>query len=420
MQVKNHKYIIAIIVTLASGNMYSMFPINLYRAWDINLRPPIWCGENFQWTAWVENGYKAHAYNDDGIEKNVAQIWNTTQDALAMLQGFDPSSPVTQFFENVLQSPEDNGIRGHFKVDADFKAKAFGFAWRYHCPYNFTLGLHLPFYDMQLKNITFTDQTQNVSMSDMIVREELTSQLVNRVAEFDPSLNLYGWSKLGIGDLFFIADWYRDFPQGKPILKHVALNARAALSIPTGVKVNVDDILSIPYGFDGSVGFIFGGGINLVWFDVFRGGLDVEFIQLFGNTRERRIKVQEAQTEFLLLSKTEAHKDFGITQRFNLFLEGYRVVRGLSARATYQFWKHGEDKLTLCTNAFSNDIANTAQSLQEWTMHQVIFELSYDFQCDIPKSSPFKPQFSLFYKLPFNGERALLLNTVGATFSLNF
>jgi hypothetical protein len=409
-----------IFCSLNTNLIYSFFPINLFRPWDINLRPPQWCNTNLQWINWVEIGLKAQGYNANGNTVNIMKIWTPTQDSLAMLKGFPSSSPMSQFLDNDLMSAEDNGVRGHFDVTGDFKAKGFGFNVRYFLPHNFNLGIYLPLYEMSLKRVQFRDLTYNNDAQDMKVRQLLTGRLQEVVALFDPTLNLNGWSKLGFGDLTLLGEWYRDFPQGKPILKNVSLAVRGGLTLPTGVKNNEDDILFVPFGNDGSVGLLFGGGINLTWFDVFRGGIDVEFLHQFGNTRNRRIKVQQDQTEFLLLAKVPAHLDPGFIQRFNLYLEAYHAWRGLSARATYQFWKESDSKLSLCTNAFSNDIANTAQSLQEWTMHQAIFQVSYDFQCDVPDWSYFKPQLSLFYKFPFNGQRAILLNTVGVIFSLNF
>lgn len=418
---RKKRFIFFIIIILSlSKDAFGFFPINLFRSWDINLRPPKWHGQNFQWTNWFEIGLKADGYNPDGKEVNVMQLWTPTQNSLAMLKGFDASSPITQFLVNDLMNATDNGVRGHFEVTGKLKATGYGFNTRYHLPHNLTIGLFLPLYNMSLQDIKFVDQTQNFDAQDSKVKQELTSRLPEVVKTFGRSLNLDGWERNGLGDLTLWCEWWRHFPQRKPILKNVSLAIRSALIFPTGVKTDVNEILSIPFGNDGSVGLLFGGGIDLNWFDVFRGGIDVEFLHLFGNTRERRIKVQQEQTEFLLLAKVQAHKDFGFIQRFNLFLEAYRVWRGLSARATYQFWKESESKLTLCTNEFSNQIANTAQSLEEWTMHHAIFQVSYDFQCDIPEWSLFKPQLSIFYKFPFNGQRAILLNTVGATFTMNF
>lgn len=422
LQVKKINLInVFIMVALHSftASLMSMFPTNMFRTWDINLRPPIWHNTKLQWTNWAEIGYKTRGYNAAGNEVNVLQTWNDTQDALAMLKGFDDSSDIAQFL-NDLGNPEDDGIRGHFKVTGNFKARGFGLALRYHAPHHITINFNVPFYDMSLRNVVFADQTRDFTSADVIVKEELTSQLQTRLNEFDPTLNIHGWSRVGFGDAFCIIDWYRNFKQGKPILKNVALNARLGLSVPSGKKIDINDICPIPYGFDGSVGVLFGGGIDLIWLDVLRGGIDVEFLNLFGTTRERRIKIKPEQTEFLLLAKARAHKDFGFTQRFNLFLEAHEVYYGLSGRATYQFWKHGDDKLTLETNKYSNAIANSAISLQEWTIHQVIFQISYDCQKDVADQSWFKPQLSCFYKLPFNGQLALLSNTYGGTLSFSF
>lgn len=397
-----------------------MFPYNLFRPWDINLRPPYWCGTTWQLTAWAEGSIGPFAFNPAGHKVNVMELWNSTQNALAMFEGFPAGSPETDFFENVLGNPIDDGIRGHFKVRGDFNGSAFGFAARYHAPHNITVSVHMPFYAMSIKNVKFFDQTGTTGASDIIVHEELTDNFLNVVAEFDPSLNLTGWHRIGPGDLLFMAEWLRCFPQPKPILRNVGLNIRASLSVPTGLKINEDDILSIPFGLDGAFGLIFGAGIIIDWWDYVRGGIDVEFMQLFGNIRERRIKVFADQTDFLFLAKVRAHKEFGFTHRFNLFLEVRDVIPGLSASVTYQFWKHGDDKLALNTNAFSNEIANSAQSLHDWTFHQFIYKLQYDLQCILGCESAAKPQFAVFYKMPFNGQRALLAHTIGAIVSFSF
>lgn len=404
---------------LFSSTTYAIFPINLFKPWDINLRPPLWCGKNFQWTSWFEIGYKARGFSD---KNSVMQLWTPKQNALAMLKGFGSygSNSITNFFVDELGSPEDNGLRGTFIVDGTFKVREFCMSGRYHLPWDFTLGLHIPVYDMELRNVRFVDQTPDTTAEDNTVKSELSSKLMQRVHEFDPNLNLTGWQQVGFGDVVVMGEWQRCFPQGKPILKNVELEARLGLQFPTGVQNNINEILFVPFGNDGAVGLIFGGGIQLTWFDMLRGGLDVEFMHLFGNTRIRRIKVDTNQTEFLLLAKTAVHKDFGFTHRFNIFLQAHQMCRGLSASLIYQFWKHGDDNLSVCSNIYSNDIANSAESLQEWTMHHLIFKVDYDFQYDLCQDSSFSPQLSFFYKIPFNGKRAILCNTFGATFTLNF
>jgi hypothetical protein len=273
---------------------------------------------------------------------------------------------------------------------------------------------------MKLNNICFNDLTGTSNAEDILVRNDLTNNICQSVALFDPSLNLRGWNRSGFGDFAFTAEWLQSFPQKKPWLRNVDLNLRAGLTMPTGVKANVNDILSIPFGFDGSWGFFANGGINVNWWDHVRGGVDFLILHLFGNIRERRIKIQQDQTDFLFLAKARAHTDYGFTVRYNLFLEFYRIFRGFSAGAAYQFWRHAEDRLTLCSDVYSNAIANTAQNLEEWNIHQFIFMLKYNFMCDLAENSFLNPELMFFYKMPVDGKRAILYNAAGVQLTFSF
>ena len=144
-----------------------------------------------------------------------------------------------------------------------------------------------------------------------------------------------------------------------------------------------------------------------------------QFLQLFGTTKERRIKTDTDQTDLFLLAKTKTFKEIGFNQRFNLYLEAHKFFRGFSFRAAYEYFKHGEDKIWLFDNQFSNFPANTAQSLRGWTTHEILFILKYD-PIDYWKCKNFVPRVDLFYKYPFNGTRAVLASTIGVDFSLSF
>jgi hypothetical protein len=421
MVVKNKKIIAVLIAMGVIFQAEGFFPINFWRPWDINLRPPEWCGEPVQLTGFYEGGLKANGFNPDNEIVNVMQLWNSTEDALAMFKGFPANSPESIFFNEILGDPQDDGIRGHFKVTGKFDLLANAvLALRYHFAHNITLGLFLPVLSMRLHDVKFRDLTQDITNEDEIVKDELTNNFIQTIQQFDPHLNLTGWKRTGVGDVAIMGEWLRFFSQEKEYLKNVGLNIRGGITIPTGFKTDINQILFVPSGFDGSWGLFFGGGIIVNWFNHIRAGVDFEFITLFGDNRVRRIKVQQDQTDFLFLAKARVHTEYGFTQRYNLFGELYRFYRGLSTSVIYQFWKHSEDKLALFTNDFSTQIANTAQHLQEWSIHQFIFKVDYDFQCDLDDTSSVKPQIQLLYKLPFNGSRALLLQTLTLGISFNF
>jgi hypothetical protein len=409
---------VVVLLAYSSYSNATIFPLNVFRAWDLNLRPPIWCNTCWQYTTYAEFGRHQIGFNSDEHSVNELQIWQPTQNAIAMLQGFPEDSPETEYYTNVLGSPVDTGIAGNLRFTGDVDVKAVGaFSARYHTPYYVSLAVHVPLYSLRLSRVNFVDLTPP---SDTVIREFLTDDLVQVVHQFDPELQLTGWSRSGVGDVSFFAEFLRSFPQRRECLSDVFLNLRVGVTTPTGKRKNENEILSMPFGFDGSTGLVFGGGIMLTWFDMFRAGLDVEFWQLFGNTRNRRIKIHENQTEFLFLAKVPAYTDYGFTQRYNLCVQALNFYRGATATIAYQCYRHGEDKLALFTNSFSQELANTAEHLQEWKFHQLIFRLEYDFQCDVPESSTLKPHVQVFYKLPLKGKRAVLAHLIGGAISLSF
>jgi hypothetical protein len=151
----------------------------------------------------------------------------------------------------------------------------------------------------------------------------------------------------------------------------------------------------------------------------FRCGGEFEMLAFFDQKRERRLKTDENQTDFLLLHKGIATKSFGFSYKFNLFVQAQRFLGGLSAMVAYQFFRHDDDKLTAESNDFSYHIINSAHSLHEWGMQNFVFQLNYDFfkEC---KNSWFKPQISLFYKLPITGKRVINPETFGGQIAVNF
>lgn len=412
--------LLLVMCSCISHSLSAIFPLNVFRPWDINLRPPYCPGKQWQLAGNMQTGLKAHGYNPDGDKVNVLQLWQPNQDALAMFLGFPTNSPLTQFFQNTLGSPIDDGTRGHLQFAGTFHLQAGAGISAYHYfAHHLLISAHLPIYAMKLSNIHFKDLTQNVTASDTLVRTQLTQKFLQVLHQFDPTLNLSGWERAGFGDLLCTAAWAQSFPQENRNLTNVDLTLRAGLSIPTGVRSNENQILSIPFGFDGSWGLLGGAGILVTWFNHLQAGIDFEFLHLFGNTRLRRIKTATDQTDFLFLAKVPVHTDYGFTEQYNIFTQLYNIYKGLTVGITYQFWKHGEDKIALFTDDFSTAMANSAQKLQEWTMHQAIFKLKYDFCCHI-KPGTIAPHLMLFYVQPFNGKRAVLTSSVGAVVTLNF
>lgn len=416
---KISRAIVFVILINSCCTSYSdIFPINLFWEYDVNLRTERWECEKFEECFIPEFAVKIDGRNSDHHKVNVLQIWQANQDALSMLQGFDSDSKIGQFASQ-FNFVTDDGNRGHLLPTATLEAFDFAFVGQYYLPHDFYVSLFLPFYSMRLVDVQFKDLTEDNTFQDEFVKENLTNNIAE-IANQLGGIQLKGWKKAAFGDLVALIEWSKNFPQAKPLLKNVFLDVRAGLTIPTGLRRNEDELFPIPFGNDGSTGLLFGGGIGLRWGEHARVGLDAEFLKLFGTTKERRIKTDIDQTEFLLLAKVKTFKSIGLTQRFNIYMEAHKFMKGLSFRLAYQFFKHFEDRLWLCTNEFSDSIANTAQSLQDWSIHQLLFILTYDFKNDFIELPLVVPQISLFYKFPFNGIRSVQASTLGLSLSLSF
>jgi hypothetical protein len=185
------------------------------------------------------------------------------------------------------------------------------------------------------------------------------------------------------------------------------------------LRENENLLFAVPFGWDGAVSMPFGLGIDLTLGSHFKGGVDVQLTQIFGHTRQHRIKTDLQQTELLLLQKTCAFIDSGLVQRFNLYVELFRIVKGLSFEVGYQYLKRGENEIALKTQEFSTNIANTSPRLDSYTMHHMIPRFIYDFQVHRPDARV-RPELNVYARLPFNGRNVALVPMIGAIFSVDF
>lgn len=355
-----------------------------------------------------------HSFNKCGDRVNVLQIYGPEQNSIAMLDGAISGGAIDSL-RQALAINSDDPINGQFCVRGQLQLIGAGAltGWMgFHD--QFALSLYLPFFGMRLKDVKWCDQTE-----DELVKALLTDHFFENVSTLG-GLSLGGWNRHGLGDLVGLVHWFRDFPQYRPLLKMVSLNARLGLSIPTGLKQDEDKIMAIPFGYDGALGILFAGGLDARIGRCMQVGFDVELLQLFGNTRNRRIKTDTAQTELLLLHKTCAYKDFGFTQKFSLYLQVDNVIKNTTLLFGYQFFKHDADKLWLETQEFSQEVANTTQQLEEYTMHQILAMATYSIPEYKWSNAIIEPNFNIYVRAPVNGRNATMVPVFGVSLSVTF
>lgn len=399
---------------------------NLSRPYNIFFKPERKKDTRSFFTMFVEGGIgHAKGFDEDG-STNVMRIFNSREDGIAMLQGFSESSPQGQLLDKIQGvnvAPIDNGIRGNFLVSGDMKLDyGIGFGWRYFFPNDFSIGLYIPMYSMRLKNVCWQDQTPSTTPADPDVRvkQYLTDNFFANVSALGDGLSLKGWHRTGVGDLVALLEWDRDFPQPRPLLKNVRLNARLGLNIPTGLRADEDKLFALAFGCDGATGIIFGADLAVTFGDYMRAGVDVELLPLFGTVSSRRIKTDFNQTQSLLLEKTCVYTDWAMIQQFNIFVKFADFYKGFKIDVDYQFLKQGSAQMTPLSPAFPINIVNTGRNLEEWTAHDVIVKLGYDFKGTLREDARVAPTISFFAQMPFNGKNSILFTAAGVLLAAEF
>lgn len=401
---------------------------NLFPPYDINVHLPKCPDTRINLGATVEYGSNDSARDWGGDKHNVLKIYDHYQDAATMLKSpmADVAATVKDIYNNmysayagVLQTAPVE-FTGHYN---EYDITVFGkYTFKNFLEGNLDISVHLPVISREIDKIQYKDLSpnylpgvayyyqQNYTQNFELFQEQMTKN-------FGP-MNFGAFDEAGIGDLLIMLEWLRSFKQTKEALKNVDISIRLGVTCPTSKERDINKIFSLPLGNDGAWGMPIGFDLALDFNQNIRIGADVEFFVLFDETKERRLKTSEDQTEFLLINKGRATLDPGLTWKFNIFLQAYRFYKGLSLKIDYEYIKHDDDTLYENTDTFNRYIINSANSLKEWNSHNLIFQLNIDFFKfeHITKS----PQISLFYKYPIGGKNIINMSTFGGQLGFNF
>ncbi|MCB9493697.1 MAG: hypothetical protein H6679_05485 [Epsilonproteobacteria bacterium] len=414
-----------LIGTLIAGQVQAFAPTNFFPPYDPHWRLPRYDDTRFRVGAHIEYGDTSSGRDHNGDKTNVLQIFDCTQSSVDMIR--KPLPCDASKTKPILDRFDSNGVTdywGQLCMTGKFRQLDVTLHGSYLMPKSggipgrFGLGVYLPVRYAKVEDVCMTkiNRCQN-DARNKIVCDFLTDDIKKKAQELG-CLDICEWDKTGVGDLVILAHWFEKYRQSKEHLKNVTFMFKLGLSIPTGAERDEDKALSFSLGNDGAWGMPIALALDLDFTHDIRLGGEVEFLLLFDDTRIRRLKTHEGQTEFLLLNKGRATKNHGLTWKFYLFLQAIRFAGGLSAKVAYEYVKHDDDRLTPKSDDFSYIIVNTANSLKEWNHHNFIFQVSYDFMTE--SKYWLKPQMSLFYKLPITGRGVVNPHTFGGQFAVHF
>jgi hypothetical protein len=414
-----------IVTTLLLCIAMHMYGMNLLELYNPIIRPLVPDDTVVHAFVLTEFGIgRAKAWDAQHQVATPLHIWQSEQRGLQMLEGFPPYSPQTALLTKINANNADN--RGNLCLFANMYLDiAGGAAVRYFFFHDnaWSIAVYLPFYRMRLTDLSITDLTPNQtppSPQDFRVRTLLTDPFKEVVFDLGQELALCDWIRTGVGDCTVMLEWRRSFPQAKPVLREVALEGRLGVTAPSGLRTNDDLLMALPFGYDGAFAIPFGFTLEALLGSYVILGFDIELTQIFGRTASERIRTARDQTDLVLLQTVEAYRNSGFQQQYSLYAGVQDFCKGLRIQVAYQYRKHGRDNLCQTGICFSDAIANTAESLKDWTVHEIIARADYDFAVLMPDDAVVTPGLELFVRFPFNGKRAVAFSTVGLTLSLNF
>ncbi len=416
---------------------------NAFRVYDSALRMPVSKQDKFRIGFQAEYGDRSTGRNWDDCRRNVLALHDDNQSALAMLDSavgdvakntklMDVNSFVNVFLPRGLE--RTNNL-ARFQLTGDYEELNTNLWATYKLPFKkvpgtLAVSLYVPINHkkidhVRVEDLTPTDAAELNRISPILpgaVMMELNNRLLNDIKGFAKevgNLDLNDWDETNLGDITLMLHWFNKYRQDKEYLKKVGIFAKLGVAFPSSEEKDEDKAFSMPSGNDGAWGLPLGLGIDLDFVHNIRAGIDVDFLILFDKTRDRRMKTTRAQTEFFLLNKGSATKEYGLTWQFHLYLQWFHFFRGLSLKTAYQFVKRDDDRLVPKGNDFDFTIVNTAHSLQEFASHNIVFMANYDFFKERKKCFV-RPQVSLFYKLPVGGKNLIDTHTFGGQLAINF
>lgn len=420
------KYKIILALSLAVLSAHAQTPTNFDYYYDMCFDTNQHYNEHVRFTNNFEYGYNDKCYNVDQVAVDPTQIYTSeespAQASLAMLENYPAGSKLHQV-ANRVRGFQD-GTRGTLQTTGKLHAARLhtGLEWNMKfitLPGDFSLSAEVSFSDIGLKDITWKDQTKDQTVQDYLVKRDITSDLASFVKTHSKDLDIQAHKYTSMDDSVIMLNWGHTFIQNRNRLKSVRLNLRAGALLPFGREKSEDRVFDLSFSHDKTWGVPCGAGLLLDLSGGFRVGLDIGLLMRAGKTKNWRLKTHRSQTEYLLLTKGKATKEYGFLWKFNLYSQLTELAPGLTLTGGYQLYKHNESSFYPQDYIYNAAILDTAQTKEESISHNFVLDIFYDGGKAL-ENKYIRPQVSLRMKFPFGGTRMASMYTIGGQLSLLF
>ena len=183
--------------------------------------------------------------------------------------------------------------------------------------------------------------------------------------------------------------------------RHIYLDGRIGLLVPTGVLQDWNVVGSIPFGGNGHWGIYFSNKLEIEFKEDFSVGYIFRINKRFGRDATMRLPVKG---ESILFGAEVARVEVepAPTIIFSPYFLAENFHRGLGVHILYTLRYHGRDSwsiLKTSTNLFDADI-KPAEALTSWSSDYFTLKVFYDFDKEHIKSSSINSVLYVSWDIP--------------------
>jgi len=347
----------------------------------------------------ILGGSNHRARNGDGTRVNLTSLYGS-ENCIALNQA-SPTTPL------VLP---DSPTHISFRAVADLFETDFNFyqnlsdGWFFH--------LHVPLLVFRICPSGFIEDSKTVLRSSSNY-EPAWEHPLTLMTPFlnEHSLKTNGSNDVGLSDSTLFIGWSYSY-EDTTYFDFIDTTLKTGVLFPTGKKADIDELFSIPYGYNGYWGIPFSGDMSVGAYDWLTLGAHLDAV--FFIPREQCLRLRTAKESpqgLIVLEKGMARVGEGIVWRAGLYTKADHICNGLSLLAGFTYEQQNKD--SVCpkdTILFPKSLTHNDERFEKWARSIFHALIEYDFTREDATTGA---RFSVFVDIELSGLRTFNINTSG-------
>jgi len=376
-------------------------------------------------------------------EGDANQSWNTQEVKTDLFNGYGPidMTKLAINLENLNSKPKTNAYAkgeipkiydGKVKFKGRFQIKEFDITLQQNIFHGLYLQAYLPIRNLKIDKIDYTTCTttnsEHTKIADFIEKELDYILEENCIKPLKTE-----FKDTQLSDPMISIGWNNHCTIENSIVTSIRGFLQGGIIIPSGDREKIDQVFSLPFGYNKHWGINGRGNIHAILWDKIGIGVNAGTTIFMEQTYDQRLTTTPCQNgHWLLLEKGRATADQGTLWDITAYAKAEDFFGGLSVLAAYSYTQQEKTKLTLKDNCIlksaikdeliknKNEVINSNKKLDEWYHHAVHLYAQYDFAAHTKSTSLGGIKIQVAYHFPLLGKHSWPVEMFSGTASANF